>query len=378
MSRPARRPSLPDCPAAERRLDIARRIAGELSADPAVVAVLAVGSVARGRCSADSDLDLAVLTDTPPARPFESRDTDGVTVDLEWLSIADARRVASPPRRDLKALRDASRLGNGWPAFDRGGVSHALRAAAAALVPDEAETRAHIEGAYRTLIVAVERLRGRPAAQWDALRGVYDSVAHVLLQLRPERFQKPKWVVQDLVAAGEPSAARGLLEAYGARGESAALALRTVAAAEAVVEAAAAAVGDPGYRETLALGFTEVHAGFSFVCRCVEDARSLIADGATAEGEYVAKFAARLAVVHVAARQDVDGPGEGGLLPVLDSLGEAELSRRYGALFPEADRAAPGHDVFQECLRCLQRCGRLYRRTYARPPRTAGAARPAT
>jgi hypothetical protein len=335
LSRPARRPSLPDCPAAERRLDIARRIAGELSADPAVVAVLAVGSVARGRCSADSDLDLAVLTDTPPARPFESRDTDGVTVDLEWLSIADARRVASPPRRDLKALRDASRLGNGWPAFDRGGVSHALR-------------------------------------------GVYDSVAHVLLQLRPERFQKPKWVVQDLVAAGEPSAARGLLEAYGARGESAALALRTVAAAEAVVEAAAAAVGDPGYRETLALGFTEVHAGFSFVCRCVEDARSLIADGATAEGEYVAKFAARLAVVHVAARQDVDGPGEGGLLPVLDSLGEAELSRRYGALFPEADRAAPGHDVFQECLRCLQRCGRLYRRTYARPPRTAGAARPAT
>jgi hypothetical protein len=344
-----------------------------------VRAVLATGSVARGRCSADSDLDLTVITDLPGHRHrVEARTVDGVAVDVEWLSSDAARRVASPPRRDIKALRDAARLGQAFVAFDRDALAPALRDAAAALRPDEEEMRAHIEGGYRTLIVLGRRFDGRPDAQWDALRAVYDSVAYVLLQFSPLRFQKPKWVVQDLVETRAAPAADGLLEAYFARRASAVWARRAADAAEALIEAVARAAGVPGYRETLALGFTEEHARFSFICRCLADARSLIADGAVREGNYAAKVAARMAVAFAAADHGVVEQGEGGLMPVLDRIGDDALARGYHAVFAVGSRTRPpGLRSLERCLRCLQQCRRRFRRTYGARA-AAGTEREAT
>jgi hypothetical protein len=335
--------------------------------DPSVRAVLATGSAARGRCSADSDLDLTVITDAPDdLHRVESRTIDGVTVDIEWLSTAAARRVATPPRRDIKALRDSARIGQAFVAFDRAGLAPELCAAAATLRPEPAEMRAHIEGGYRTLIAVGSRFEDRPAAAWDALRGVYDSVAYVLLQLGALRFQKPKWVVQDLAAAGETAVAECLLDAYGARRPSSVRARRTAQLAESLIEQVARGADAPGYHETLALGFTEDHARFSYVCRTLADARSLIADGAVREGRYTAMVAARMAVAFAAGEEGVTEPGEGGLFPILDRIGDVALARAYADLCAVGGRSRPpGGSDLARCLRCLERCRRRYARTYA-------------
>ena len=65
---------MPDLTAASRwRLDLARRVAPAYEADPAVVAVLVGGSVARGWADRWSDIELAVVWDADPSEDARAR-----------------------------------------------------------------------------------------------------------------------------------------------------------------------------------------------------------------------------------------------------------------------------------------------------------------
>jgi hypothetical protein len=360
-----RRASAPTRSASAQRLAIARRVTRELAGDRHVICVLALGSLAQRRCSHDSDIDLAVITDAPGfVRRFDSRFIDGVTVDCDRMSRDDAWSTVQPPRRDLQSLRDATRLGQGMALHDVSGLARELRRAAATLRPAESDMREHIHGSFRTWRCVLERA-GSAEQQWDALRSACDSVVYVLLQLSPARYHKPKWVVHDLTRARLPHVAGLLLTTYGALRSSRATARRVIEQGIEFVNAVAMRYDLPDYETTLALGYTEELAAFSYTCRCLADARSLAADGFTREAQYVAKFAARMVVAHAAELDGDLAPAAGGMLPVLERIGNNSLLDSYRAVMRIGSATAAPDDALLEQFRLILRraygrCRRVY------------------
>ena len=306
-------------PAYRQRLRLATRAAGGFED---VVAAMVVGSTALRRCSPRADLDVVVITAaaTGPHR-FSSRMVEGVRVEVERMS---RRRALACTAADgwVWELREAARLGCGVPVFDPRGFGEELARRAAAMAPRRERVESALRDVYLSL-VALSAGEGEPARRADALRGCLDNLALLALLEHPRRYQKPKWVLADLLHAGEDALVDAVLAAYGIVSGDPAPARAAVAGAGEVVAATYARAGLPPHAEILAMGHTPRFAEASYVSRCLDDAEDLEASGRFVEAQYVATFAARLA---------------GGLLSgaatagVIDAF-PADVAERYLALF---------------------------------------------
>ena len=329
------------------RVDVAWKEARRLRRDPRVRAVVATGSVARNRASADSDLDLLIVSShSGESRRIERRMCDGIVVECEWMSHVEARRVAAAGTGDLKALREASRLGLGLPVWDpdRLGVEYERLARAAR--PDQDDVRERLTGAFETLNALIQNPTLQTERQWEGVRAVYDNLAVVLLSLHPVRYHKPKWVVRDLIEIGHEKLAGELLRAYCVSDRSRAAALASADSALRFLEQLATALSLPGYETAIAQGLTDTHPGYSYACRCLADARSLAADGAFLAAQYAAKFAARLG------------------LSLDDAGARSQLQLRYVALFGPDQAEPPGEALLTKCAECAEGAMKVYHNAY--------------
>lgn len=307
------------------RLALAARVAGESGA---LVAALVVGSTALRRCSARADLDVVLVTGAPtgPDR-FSSRVIDDVDVEVERLG---RRRALACTEGDgwVWELREAARLGCAVPVLDPTGFGAELAARAAAMTPRRARVEATLRDVYLSL-VALGRGEGDRPHRADTLRGCLDNLALLALLEHPRRYQKPKWVLADLLHAGENALVDAILAAYEIDAGDATAARAAVAGAGEVIARTYEVAGLPAHGQLLAMGHAPRFAEASYVTRCLDDAVDLEASGRFAEACYVALFAARLAAGLLR--------GGGGVIDTFAARGGDELARRYLALFTDRE-----------------------------------------
>ena len=264
----------------QERLAIAR----EVAATEPVVCALVVGSTAVRRCSPRADLDVVLVTAGAGPR-FESRVVDSVRVEIERLEADEALAITTGGGW-VWELRNAARLGCGLPVVDADGFATGLSRRAEAMVP----SRDRVESTLRAVYLRLSDL-GRGAGGMESLRGCLDNVALLALLERPRRYQKPKWVLADLLHAGELRLVDALLTAYGVGTGG----VDVLAGAHDLIARTYAAAGLPAHEQLLAMGHTEQFAEASYVSRCLDDADDLAASGRDEEAQYVALFSARLA-----------------------------------------------------------------------------------
>jgi hypothetical protein len=317
------------------RLALAAQVAAE--SEP-LVAALVVGSTALRRCSARADLDVVLVTEAPtgPDR-FSSRTVDGVRVEVERLG---RRRALACTEGEgwVWELREAARLGCAAPVLDPGGFAGELAVRAAAMVPRRARLGATLRDVYLSL-VALGRGEGDRSHRADAIRGCLDNLALLTLLEHPRRYQKPKWVLADLLHAGEHALVDAILAAYGIDAGHESAARAAVAGAGEVIAKAYEVAGLPAHDELLAMGHAPHYAEASYVSRCLDDAGDLEASGRFVEARYVALFAARLAAGLLR--------GPGGVIDSLTERGGGALERRYLSLFAGPE---PGDAVVEAAL----------------------------
>lgn len=355
-------------PATLRRVELAFEEASDVARQRQVLCVIAAGSVARDRCSDDSDLDLAVIVDDEAGpRRIDSCQRSGIAVDRDWIPKREALALVSQSMADVKGLRESSRLGLGLVVYDRAGLSETFRRAASEQLPPRADLQHRLSRAFLTLAHAIDNCRHDAPQAWETLRSIYDNVAFVALLLHPIRYQKAKWVVSDLGYTGHDLLLQGLLEAYNVN-DGFREARQTIDASRQFLRQLTESLELPGYEEVIAMGYAPQYAELSFACRCHADAGSLLCDGLLPDAQYTAKFAARLGVGLVehdfiepggAERPAVPGP-----LEILERHGDERLVDSYRGLFDMGLRAAPEDEVFMRCYEAADACRRFYRSKY--------------
>ena len=307
--------------------------AGVAAGSGPLAAALVVGSTALRRCSGRADLDVVLITDAPtgPDR-FSSRVIDGVRVEVERLG---RRRALATTEGDgwVWELREAARLGGAVPVLDPTGFARELAVRAAAMTPRRARVEATLRDVYLSL-VALGRGAGDAPQRAEALRGCLDNLALLALLEHPRRYQKPKWVLADLLHAGEDALVEAILAAYAIHSVDGAAARAAVAGAGEVIARTYDVAGLPAHGELLAMGYAPQFAEASYVSRCLDDAGDLEASGRFVEACYVALFSARLAAGLLR--------GTGGVIEAFAGSGGDGLARRYLDLFAGP---APGDSV---------------------------------
>lgn len=286
----------PDNAETLRRVDLAYEATKAIRHDPELTAAFVGGSVARNRASHDSDLDLMLVTHGASHSGLTDRRTaNDVVVESTWFTAEEAlEQAACAKDASMAALRRSGRWGTALAIFDRTDLTEALRAAAATATPDLAMLARRVD----CMRAAVSDLRAGDVAQpeaCDRLRTVFDNSAVLLLTLSPMRYQKPKWVVADLTDAGHRELVNALLVANNVAGTATA-ASAAVDRSATFVEGIAHALGLPPFDTVRELGLMEDYPEYSYLCQCVDDARSLLADGFYADAEYASAFNARMAL----------------------------------------------------------------------------------
>ena len=355
-------------PATLRRVELAFQEANDIARQRQVLCVIAAGSVARDRCSDDSDLDLAVIVDDEAGpRRIDSCQRSGIAVDRDWIPKREALALVSHSTADVKGLRESSRLGSGLVVYDRAGLSETFRRAASEQLPPRADLQHRLSCAFRTLSHAIDNCRHDAPQAWETLRSIYDNVAFVALLLHPIRYQKAKWVVSDLAYTGNDLMLQGLLEAYNVN-DGFRVARQTIEASRQFLRQLTESLELPGYEEIIAMGYAPQYAELSFACRCHADAGSLLCDGLLPDAQYTAKFAARLGVDLVGHDHIERGGAEQATIPgpleILERHGDERLVDSYRGLFDIGRRAAPEDNVFMRCYEAADACRRFYRSKY--------------
>ena len=315
-------------PVLQRRLSIAADVAVEAARAEAICAALVVGSTALRRCSPRADLDVVLICgEADPAPRFEARRMDGLQVELERITRAEALAMTADDGWTWE-LRTAARLGCGLPVHDPDGFGARLRDRAAGQRPWAEPYEETLRGVYGSLAAL-----GDDAVDdgTEALRGCLDNLALLALLDHPRRYQKAKWVLADLLHAGEAPLVEATLRAYGVVADNAVAANDVLAAVRGLLDGVYEALGAPSHETLIAMGYAPQHPSTSYISRGLADAEDLAASGRFLEAQYVAKFCARLLGGLCAPPDAVLG------LPEAITLCGEHLADRYRGLF-----GAPG------------------------------------
>jgi len=317
------------------RLAVAADVARSRAATEPLAAALVVGSTALRRCSPRADLDLVLIhPHGDPIPRFETEMRDGLKIEIERLTVTEALAATEDDGWTWE-LRAAARLACGLAVLDPDGFATRLQARAARQQPWPDRCEEALRGVYETLTALGDERSATPPG--EGLRGCLDNLALLALLEQPRRYQKAKWVLADLLHAGELALVEATLRAYGALEDSAAATTRTLARVRSLIDAAYAAIGAPAHDDLLARGYAPDHAAASYVSRALADAEDLAASGRQIEAQYVARFAARLGGGLIAPPTAVLSLAES------FALRGADLAEHYAAVFedcPPPDTAA--------------------------------------
>lgn len=268
--------------------EIADDFSATLFADTNVLAVLLVGSLSRGIQPYGADVDLAIFHRTPQEPNFYCERIGDVKVSVE-------RYHADLPEHrgfffDLKHLREVGRFTNGlilhsrWESFP----SVLTDWKRAELAPDAAKVM--FETAHRGL--EPRSLRDSSSLQerlW-MLQSAGEALTILALSMSPARYQKPKWVMQDLRVAGYPQLLGELRRLFGITNTNRSVAKRISARSRSFLEQGCELGGFP---RGLARADDFGH-DYAYVRRTFIDAENLLADGDFEGSTYSSLISLRL------------------------------------------------------------------------------------
>lgn len=322
--------------------------------------MIATGSLVRNRCSGTSDLDITVITaDQGNRRSVTSDIRQGIVIDIEWLTKRRAESIMRGGRRDLKGLREASRLGLGIFLLDRDSLQTSFRVLACTLLPEKQMVDQRVAALEAILKKCVSRRPGSPEIQWEWCRALADNLAFILLMLHPFRYHKPKWVMADLRDAGHQSLDRLVRKAYRISSDSSNTSRRSLEVSRMFIEEMGRLMNLPEIEPMLNKGFTRKYAAWSYLCRTWEDAASLFQDQAFIEANFTAKFAARMTFPLYLEKFGLPHRSTHPLA-ILKAIGNDRLSTLYRRLFPiPVNRPFPGSQVRQACVDLVRTCVKM-------------------
>ena len=317
----------------------AEEVAASLWRHERPLAILLVGSVAEGRATPDSDIDLVVLKPGLPAMTMTTRLDGGFRVSVEEYPAERFWWSDTKPRLSMAQLREAGRLARGallysaWPDYES--ASAGWRNA----VLDQDECISLLVTASESLDAVHNDDETSFERLWW-LQGSFSAAAMLSLSLAPCRFQKPKWVARDL--AVHDSVLSDLLP----------VTFRTPVENGLVSETewlrnhfddACRARGFPGTDTvTFAVDETDWHLAYGY--RTLLDARSLGAAGDVPGCQYTLFAAARLLLAILVERSGSAAWPESAtvwrddMLQRLAAVDMAQLDRTAAALGEHIDR----------------------------------------
>jgi hypothetical protein len=269
--------------------DLADRIAKALVLDEDVLAVLLIGSVAREIDSEDSDVDLAVFTQSIPGSAITTEVVEGTRVGIERFCTQGFPAAPSTPLLHLQELRDAGRFVTGKVLYSRWERLPEVRQAwlDALLHPDEAAELFGLAATYLNL----DRIRACPSVPdrlW-MIQGAVSALATLALSIGQVRFQKPKWVVRDLTLEKQAELLKGIRRFYFGKKVDAAFAQEVLGATKKELLAGLGLVGLPP------LTIVEnMYDRYPYVYRTFHDALSLERDGDFEGCVYTSLYSLRL------------------------------------------------------------------------------------
>jgi hypothetical protein len=333
--------------------DLADRIAAALVLDEGVLAVLLIGSVARGIDSEDSDIDLAVFTQSIPRNSITTEVVEGTRVGIERFCTQGFPVAPSTPLLHLQELRDVGRFVTSKVLYSRWERLPEVRQAwlDALLHPDEAAELFGLAAAYLNL----GRIRACPSVPdrlW-MIQGAASALATLALSICQVRFQKPKWVVRDLKSEKQAELLKGIRRFYFGRKVDSAFAQEVLGATKKELLAGLGLVGLPP------LTIVEnMYDKYPYVYRTFQDALSLERDGDFEGCVYTSMYSLRLLN---ALLQDQSA------LP--RTLAAAEVAqwrhRAVASVCPHIGLSLEALEIsIQNLNECGQRLQKLYRQQY--------------
>lgn len=176
-------------------------------------AALCVGPWARGIATADSDIDLLLLTANGEDRPPHETVLADLDVGVEYRSADEFDQWPEMPLLDFPSLRMAGRLALSVPVAPDLDLTPSLRARAirSTLEPACAWPLFNLADEATSLVdeESYERLY--------SIMGALTALAMLALNLHPAKYQKPKWVIPDLRHYEEADLVQLLGAAYNVR-----------------------------------------------------------------------------------------------------------------------------------------------------------------
>ncbi len=333
-----------------RRVDIAAEITRDLVSKPGTRIILASGSVAQNRCSDDSDIDLVLIQTNGTTRETDERierlTMNGVAVEIERMSLREAQGRVADPTGDMRTLKLASRLALALVLYDPEKLFPALANKAHMLKPNQDELITLINDGLATLANQREQCLQGHTVHWDALRSLADSIAYIVLIFSPLRYQKPKWVLDDLRNLGETDILEALSICYGLT-SSEAMASKSINDLGLLIDIVGQELKLVPFDVVMELGLVPEAPEYSYLCHCLGDAASLLGDGLFADADYTAKYSARMALKLMIGNNI--------------EMSEAHDFRVcYQQLFQtESELREPDEDLFHRILNLLKRCADL-------------------
>jgi hypothetical protein len=194
--------------------------------------VLLVGSQARGIATLDSDVDVAFFVNDYAGSQLETHLVAGRSVGIELYSVGLVQHLPYIPLLGFKNLREAGRISSGVPILGPPKKN--------VILFQQTLSRAVLRAdcAFYLFSMAEQGVLGSyPEVQQDdrerlwALQGAIAALAILTLNLSPVRFQKPKWVIQDLMTIA-PGFLTDIVEpAFGLDGKTARVSIEVLSQA---------------------------------------------------------------------------------------------------------------------------------------------------
>ena len=205
---------------AAEKFELAKAIASEVASQDNVRFAMLVGSLAHGRPSEDSDVDLAVLLAGNSRPDMRCEWRDGQMIGYEYFLLDELTGLPSVPLLHPMELREAGRLATGQILYSTGCEIDSIIGRLRRSLLHPADSRDLFQDIGRALH-AVEIDSSLPLSRrlW-ILQGVLSGLAILSLNLIPIRYQKSKWVVQDLAQTSDPALLEALRLLFPPREES--------------------------------------------------------------------------------------------------------------------------------------------------------------
>ncbi|MEE9217122.1 MAG: nucleotidyltransferase domain-containing protein [Anaerolineales bacterium] len=268
---------------------LASRLTKDLILDERVKAVLLIGSVARGIDSEDSDLDIAVFTQSLPTTPITTEVIAGTRVGIESFCTRAFPGGASTPLLHLQDLRDCGRFATGEVLYSRWPRLQQVQQAwlKALLHPQEAAELFTLAVTYLNP-QRVQACSSSPDRLW-MVQGAAAAFATLALSLCPIRFQKPKWVMRDLKAANQTDLLESIAQLFFAGKVDLVIAQTVLRSTKKALLAGLQSAGLPPLTVV-----EDMHNKYPYIYRTFQDAVSLERDGDFEGCAYTSLYSLRL------------------------------------------------------------------------------------